>query len=300
MIQDEEGIPIGQQRLIFAGKHLENERILHQCKIQRASELTLLVQQRGGGASFVDVKKELALRTLSWNQSAPKWRVACRGLNIEGICTNEECKAHMQMVVCRLENTVRFDLMKQICCCPLCHRLIKPVKPGFSSCWWRVRAVKSDGTQVATAFRKVGDAYMTYDEAAAGAAIFLHLIIEIRPLAATVVVPLARTATARVGVKRERDEDQSAQLSTAGQPAPRSLRGTELPLAEHCGICFLDMVNDATAGSLGVSLLRCGHVFHTPCIDRWCAVAPGGPSCPYCRAALDPADVQPLESPASA
>lgn len=262
-IQDEEGIPTEEQRLISAGRQVEDGRTLADYNIKNGSELRLHLRLRGGGGplAFADVSKTDAMTKRKFAKDAPSWRTAHPGLCLEGQCTNRGCKAHGEMVI--LNNHFKdFDLIRGLPKpCPECRTGVTPITCGFYNCMWTYKGKKAGERHVLTGpWTEAGYSYHRFDEREE--AEWERLLIQVRPK------PVHRARAAR-------------KKPSAASAVSVSIDHTW----KMCTICISKPrqceVSISKPSCEAVKVLVCGHRFHNKCLSRW---AKGSDVvCPTCR-----------------
>jgi hypothetical protein len=158
-IREKDRIPVSDQRLLFSGRQLDDKFTLADYNISSGCQLDLSLRLSGGAGKFaksatkfVDVSNESGMERRGFVESAPMWRKADVGLNLEGKCNNVECDAYGCLVIMPMGAGV-FDLIMDSTSkstgCPCCGEFVRPRLAGFSRCEYKWIGLKGQCTQKA-------------------------------------------------------------------------------------------------------------------------------------------------------
>ncbi|CAF3916912.1 unnamed protein product [Rotaria sp. Silwood1] len=163
-----------EQRLTFSGQTLENGTRLSDYNVQNNSEIQHQQNMKGGflkkSNRFVDLADLSAVVEIPFVTSAPEWRLAEKGLCLEGKCENKKCKAFNQMVVINMNMGI-FDYFQDMTPlntkCPICQTEVNVITCALNNCEWRWAgekqisqySMKREKLPKDKSFKRVGNVY---------------------------------------------------------------------------------------------------------------------------------------------
>jgi len=162
---------------IFSDIGIEDKDIIFACSRSMGG---------GGGVNMADISNKRGLVEGNFNKNAKEWNIITKGLNVTGICKNDQCRACNNKVDCRI-GLGTFDLVRDAdrIKCPICKEEMEPLTCCFSKCQYKFEGKKKSNRKteyVKSEWKRVEKDYEYYDPNKSGIVNWLMLIIETKSL----------------------------------------------------------------------------------------------------------------------
>jgi len=183
----------GQGQWKYNGTVLKDNDIFSDIGIEDKDIILVFGKSKGGGfdqppfgANMADISNKRGLVEGNFDENAEEWNIITTGLNVTGICKNDQCRACNNKVDCRI-GLGTFDLVRDAdrIKCPICKEEMEPLTCCFSECQYKFEGKKrSNGKTeyVKSEWKRVEKDYEYYDPIKSGIVNWLMLIIETKSL----------------------------------------------------------------------------------------------------------------------
>ena len=177
----------------YNGTVLKDNDIFSDIGIEDKDIIVVSRHQIGGGfdpppfgVNMADISNKRGLVEGNFNKNAKEWNIITTGLNVTGICKNDQCRACNNKVDCKI-GLGTFDLVRDAdrIKCPICKEEMEPLTCCFSECQYKFEGKKrSNGKTeyVKSEWKRVEKDYEYYDPIKSGIVNWLMLIIETKSL----------------------------------------------------------------------------------------------------------------------
>lgn len=173
----------------FEGRLLKDHYTFEDSGIEDQDEIILIKNNRGGGVpgfgiETIDLSKNIS-KVLKFDKNAPYYRYIINGLNIQSICSNNECEAYNKVVWVQIGYVNNYDLFQNIdkIKCPACDKIVVPQNFGFYKCKYKIKYMKSEKLSYSSGEvnGEAGNEFRTFDSSS-GTATFVRLIFDVEKI----------------------------------------------------------------------------------------------------------------------